>query len=390
MNQTYDWIVLGRGIVGLSAAIALNLRGAKVLILDAGNAQTDAAQLGQRVYAMNQASSNFFQSMGLWAYIDQNRMQPYRQMLVWDSQNKQEIEFDSRMLALDKLGLMFEEGCLHSASIQRAQDLDIPCVRDWQTLDIKTLEHAVSLSSATDTYSAQGLIAADGAHSPTRALLGIETISWPYRQRAIVAKVRTDLPHQGRAFQIFRPQGPLAFLPMTNPHESSIVWSTSEDEASALLAATPEDFERQLAAAFQLRLGPTHLESTRQHFSLHMQHVKFYTVGRCVLMGDAAHSIHPMAGLGLNMGIQDLTQWLTLFPKLKPPIHSEKVNLKYQRQRKHTLWQTILVLEALHRLFGQDNLPVNLLRSAGLKIFNQLSWVKRQLIEHAMGLSGEH
>ena len=389
MTQSVDFIVVGGGIVGLSVAIALRQRGLRVAVLESGAFTCDVQDPAQRVYAINHASQRFFQDIDVWAHIDPARMAPYQRMHVWDAQTNKAIDFDARMIARDRLGVMLEEGPLKMVLIQQAQALGVHCVAHWQTQRIDPQQDAIHIQSTEQCWRAEGLIIADGARSPTRDVLGIEMVRWPYHQQAIVAKVRTEKTHDRTAFQVFCPEGPLAFLPMSDPHESSIVWSTSIAHANSLLSEPVVAFEQELMRAFQGRLGKTALLSNRNHFPLHMQHVKRYTGPRWVVMGDAAHTIHPMAGLGLNIGLADVTQWLQCVPKQPRCIPTERMTRAYQRQRKYALWQTILFLQALHRLFTHSFLPIKILRGVGLTLCNQLPLVKRLLIEHAMGRTGE-
>lgn len=389
MTQSVDFIVVGGGIVGLSAAIALRQRGFNVTVLEASEFTCDVQDPAQRVYAINHASQTFFQDIGVWTHIDASRMAPYQRMHVWDGQSQKAIDFDARMIARDRLGVMLEEAPLKMALIQQAQALEVDCIAHWQTQHIDPQEDAIHIQSADQRWRAQGLIIADGARSRTRDLLGIEMVTWPYHQQAIVAKVRTEKAHDRTAFQVFCPEGPLAFLPMAHPHESAIVWSTSRPHAHTLLGLAEGEFEQQLRCAFQDRLGQTQLLSKRNNFPLHMQHVKRYTGPRWVVMGDAAHTIHPMAGLGLNIGLADVTHWLRYFPQQSRLIPTEHMIRGYQRQRKHALWQMIVFLQALHMLFTHSYLPIRILRGVGLTLCNQLPFVKRLLIEHAIGITGE-
>jgi 2-octaprenylphenol hydroxylase len=389
MIQSADFIVAGGGIVGLSAAIALRQRGWRVVVLESGGFTADIQDPAQRVYAINEASQTFFQDIGVWSHLDPARMTPYQRMHVWDGESNKAIDFDARMIARDRLGVMLEEAPLKMALIHHAQAVGVDCIAHWQTHSIDLQDEAIYIQSADHAWCAQGLIVADGARSPTRDLLGVEMVTWPYHQQAIVAKVRTEKTHDRTAFQVFCSEGPLAFLPMANPHESAIVWSTSPSHAQRLLGLSQIEFEQHLMQAFQHRLGETELLSKCNTFPLQMQHVKRYTGPRWVVMGDAAHTIHPMAGLGLNIGLADLTQWLRLFPQQSRYIPTQRMTRGYQRERKHALWQVIMFLQVLHTLFTHSYLPIKVLRGLGLTLCHQLPFVKRLLIEHAMGTNGE-
>lgn len=386
MSYDVDYLVIGGGIVGLCAATALRMRGFSVAVLEASGLSQATPDATQRIYAINHASQALLQNLEVWALIPFSCQVAYQRMCIWDSAQQASIDFDARMIARDRLGVMLEEFPLKSALLQRVKDLDIRCVSDWKTKAIDIQASAIHLYSYDEHWCAQTLIVADGAHSYTRELLGVETITWSYHQQAIVAKVAVEQPHQCTAYQIFSAQGPLAFLPMANSHECGIVWSTSTENAECLLQMSSDEFEQQLMQVFQHRLGQVKLRSPRKMFPLHMQHVKQYTGPRWVIMGDAAHTIHPMAGLGLNIGLEDINQWLNLIPPQSKRMPTGQQLKYYQRQRKHALWQMIAFLQGLHILFGRTDLPSRLLRGVGLMVCDRLSVVKRALIEHAIGV----
>jgi len=229
------------------------------------------------------------------------------------------------------------------------------------------------------------LIAADGARSVTRELLGVEVTTWPYHQHALVATVRTEKEHQYTAWQVFNADGPLAFLPMTDPHQCSIVWSTTAAHAQSLRDLPDDEFNQELTQAFAGTLGECHLQSARYQFPLHMRHAQQYTGKHWILMGDAAHSIHPLAGLGLNVGLADVSAWLAILDGGRSATWSAKRLGDYQRQRKHAVWQTIMLMEGLKMLFTNPLPPVVAMRGIGLSICNSMPILKRIFIEQAAG-----
>lgn len=385
--DTTDFIVIGGGVVGLSAAIAMRQRGYRVTVLDKNVLISQLDDPASRVYAVNQASQILFEKLGVWPLIDDTRIAVYERMHIWDKLGKTSIDFDARTMACDRLGVMLEESAIKSALLKQAQILDIELVSNWETQAIENQDQAIVVSSTERAYHAQWLIVADGAHSATRDFLGVTMVSWPYKQKAIVAKVRTEQSHHKTAFQIFHTTGPLAFLPLVRPDESSIVWSITTPQADDLMALSDDIFEERLAMAFEHKLGQVTLLSKRRTFPLHMQHVKRYTGERWVLMGDAAHTIHPLAGLGLNIGLADLAIWLQYFPVHTHRFPTERMLSVYQRQRKHAVWQMILFLQAMHVLFRQSDLPILALRGIGLTLCNRLPFVKRLIMTYATGLA---
>jgi 2-octaprenylphenol hydroxylase len=228
---------------------------------------------------------------------------------------------------------------------------------------------------------------ADGANSPTRKKLDVPLTTWSYNQEALVATVSTEKPHQKTAYQVFNPDGPLAFLPLSNPNHCSIVWSTKPSRAQNLLKLNDDAFSSQLTQAFAERLGQVRLESARHQFPLQMRHVKHYVGKNWVLLGDAAHTIHPLAGLGLNVGLADISSWLHHLDSSKSKGHLTSMNLlrAYQRERKFVVWQTILLMEGFKHLFSNSHRPITTLRGIGLRFCNEVSPLKRLFIQHAAG-----
>jgi len=306
-------------------------------------------------------------------------------MHVWDTHGGAKIRFDARTLARDRLGVILEETYLKEALLQQARVLEIDLVTQWKTEHVETHDDGVTVSAADQQWSAEYLIVAEGGRSSTRDLLRIPMTTWSYHQHAIVAKVSVEQPHMRTAYQAFCPQGPLAFLPLAEAHCCSIVWSTAVAHAETLMVLSDEAFDHALTSAFEQTLGVTRLLSQRQVFPLQMRHVKQYAGPRWLLMGDAAHTLHPLAGLGLNLGLSDLAVFLQRLRRSQRPTARDL--RAYHRHRQHALWQMILLMQGLHLLFTDTHLPIKMVRGLGLKICDQLPMIKRMLIAQASGVT---
>lgn len=385
MREMFDVMIIGGGIVGLSAAIAMSQRNYKVAVIDAGSLTMDVAVSDTRVYAINQASQSLLQALDVWSQLDKARISPYRHMHVWDAANGACIDFDARLIGTSQLGVILEEAIMRQALLQRASQLGIMLFPQSRVNHVQTGLEQVQVSSSAGSWYSRLLMVADGATSATRQLLGVVMTSWPYHQHAIVGTVQTEKPHQATAYQVFNSDGPLAFLPLSDPQQCSIVWSTTPAHAEALMAMSEPEFNQKITAAFSAKLGLSQLVSKRHQFPLYMRHASQYHGVRWMLMGDAAHTIHPLAGLGLNVGLADVSAWLDIIDQSKSPMWAEKTLGAYQRRRKHAVWQIIGIMEALKALFANPLSPVKRLRGAGLSACNTIPMVKRFFIEQAAG-----
>lgn len=385
MNQSFDVVVIGGGIVGLSAAIAMSQRDYSVALIDAGEMTTDTSVPDPRVYAINHASQRLFQTLGVWELLDQERLSPYQHMHVWDASNSVPIDFDARMVGRDRLGTIIEESIIKQALLQQASKQNMVIFPRCRVATVDSRSDSLSISDGSNTWTANLLMVADGANSATRQLLDVPITSWPYHQQAIVALIQTEKSHQSTAYQVFNADGPLAFLPLADPHHCSIVWSTTFNRAEVLMGLNDEHFALQLTKAFAAKLGDCALLDSRHQFPLHMRHTKRYIGPHWLLMGDAAHTIHPLAGLGLNVGLADLAVWLADLGADKKQAWSTKKLAAYQRQRKYEVWQMIALMGGLKSLFANPLPSVAILRGLGLRACDALLPLKRLFIEQAAG-----
>ncbi|HAT6978729.1 TPA: UbiH/UbiF/VisC/COQ6 family ubiquinone biosynthesis hydroxylase [Legionella pneumophila] len=387
MSQQFDVLVIGGGIVGLTAALAMAQRHYTVAVIDAGILMVNTDRSDLRVYAINKASKMLLSELGVWQHLNGSRVAPYNKMHVWDGVSGAYIDFDSRSIAEPNLGAIIEESILKQALFRQISlESNISLFPQSAIDEVFNLEQSIKISSQNIAWEGQLLMIADGANSPTRHKLKVDLTSWSYEQQAIVATINSEKSHQNTAFQVFNPDGPLAFLPLSNPNQSSIVWSTHADNAMRLKLLDDNEFSRELTKAFGGHLGQIKVVSRRHQFPLQMRHVKQYVGHRWLLLGDAAHTIHPLAGLGLNVGLADVKSWLNCLEMSRRELSSNKILRAYQRERKHSVWQIVLLMEGFKRLFGTSASPITSLRSLGLRACNELTPIKRLFIRHAGGL----
>ncbi|MDX2346162.1 MAG: FAD-dependent monooxygenase [Legionella sp.] len=386
-----DVLVIGGGVVGLASAVAMRMRGFSVTVLDAGILEITAiAKKNTRVYAINSASQALFTKLGVWELFPKTAFSPYQGMHIWDALNHAEIAFEARDLACAELGFIFEESVLRAALIERAEALGVQLISHAKVLDCIEITGGMRVCTEDKrTWDAELCMIADGAQSKMRDLLNIAMTTWSYHHDALVATVKTEKPHQHIAYQVFHSDGPLAFLPLKDPHHCSIVWSHPPARIKALMALDTCNFEAELTKTFASKLGDVQLCSTRVSFPLRMRHVEQYSGASWMLLGDAAHTIHPLAGLGLNVGLADLNAWLALLDKQKNAKCSARMLGAYQRERKHAVWRVILLMQGIKSVFGVSVVPVHLIRGMGMRILNQARPFKRALMAYAAGVDKE-
>ncbi|QRN02432.1 FAD-binding protein [Legionella sp. MW5194] len=385
MQVIYDGIVVGGGVVGLTAALAMAERGLDMAVIDAGSLTAGSPAPDVRVYAINQASESLLRELEVWELMAPSHLSPYQHMHVWDAANGASIDFDARMIAENKLGTIIEESVIKQALLLRLQEQGkVVFLPHQEIVKVNTDGPQVSVASSSMEWQSRLLLVADGANSATRQKLRVGLTSWPYHQHAVIATVKTEKPHQQTAYQVFNSDGPLAFLPLADSRHCSIVWSTSPARAQQLLDLDKDCFNQQLAKAFAHTLGAVTLRSERYQFPLIMRHAKHYTGKNWLLLGDAAHTIHPLAGLGLNIGLADVSAWLDCLASGRS-LTSPRLLAAYQRNRRHAVWQSIALMDALKGLFANPLPPVRWLRGLGLSCCDRILLVKRLFIAHAAG-----
>ncbi|MDQ7075114.1 MAG: UbiH/UbiF/VisC/COQ6 family ubiquinone biosynthesis hydroxylase [Gammaproteobacteria bacterium] len=392
MKQTrFDVIVVGAGMVGAALACALGLGGKRVALLEPHlpvSFDLDA-EPDLRVSAINRASQALFERLGVWQTLAAQRISPFENMTVWDATGSGEIHFDSAEMGEPYLGHIIENRLVQWALLQRLAQLASVTVIEAALSELAFEPDQVTVSLADGTeLSAEVLVGADGAHSRVRALAGIEVQSRAYDQKGIVCHVATEKPHQRTAWQRFLPSGPLAFLPLADGR-CSLVWSCDDAVAEQMMALSDEDFRLELAQAFDRRLGAVTAVSERAAFPLLRRHAEQYVKPRLALVGDAAHTIHPLAGQGVNIGLLDASALTESLLESKGDLGQLRVLRRYERWRRGNNSLMMHSMDGFYGLFGNDHLPLVQLRNFALSFADRVSPLKSQLMRHAMGLEGD-
>ncbi|MBA3486914.1 MAG: FAD-dependent oxidoreductase [Lysobacter sp.] len=418
-----DVVVVGAGVVGAAAALSLARDGLSVALVEPREpAPWSAASPDLRVYAFAPDNAAFLEDLGVWREVLARRAQPYRAMQVWDAAGGRPLRFDADQLARRELGWIVEHGLLvdrlwaglPAAGVQlHCPDRVIGLQQDRGTEsgsgpgakpgsdpDVATLELASGLR-----LRARLIVAADGADSPLRTLAGIATDTRHYGQRGLVAFVETSQSHRQTCWQRFLPSGPLAFLPFAGgavdadaagtgaagSHDrcSSIVWTLPEAEASRLLDVEDAAFLVELERAFDGPLGTMRAVSARAAFPLRRQLARSQHSGRVVLVGDAAHVVHPLAGQGVNLGLRDvstLRATLASAAARGADIAAATRLARWARERRSENAMAAHAFDGLNRLFSNDSMAATLLRGNAMGVVGRVPPLNRMLWRQAAGL----
>lgn len=395
-----DLIIVGAGMVGSALALALKDSGLDILLIDGSPLSVkpfDAeAAFEPRVSALSAASQRILDRLGAWPGVVARRASPYGEMQVWDGTGTGAIHFSAASVHADVLGHIVENRVVQDALLEPLHDSGIGLMPNAR---LEHLRHSGDdwLLTLVDgrQLCAPLVIAADGANSAVRRLAGCATREWDYLHHAIVTSVRCEQPHRRTAWQRFTDEGPLAFLPLDrqgDEHWCSIVWSVTPEEAERLMALDDEAFCSALGEAFEHRLGRVEHSDPRLCIPLRQRHAKRYVEPGLALIGDAAHTIHPLAGQGVNLGFLDaavLAEVLLHAHARGERLADEKVLSRFERRRMPYNLGMMAAMEGFERLFQADPLPLRWLRNAGLRWVNQQPEAKALFVRQALGLSGD-
>ena len=396
-----DLIIVGAGMVGSTLALALEGCGLKIVVLDASPLEVvDFDPQGgfePRVSALSAASQRILQRVGAWPGIAARRASPYTDMHVWDGSGTGQIHFSAETVHAEVLGHIVENRVVQDSlldAMQRRGGLQL--IGDARVEQLARTPDGWQLTLVDGReLRTPLLIAADGANSAIRRLAGCETREWDYLHQAIVTSVRCSEPHQRTAWQRFTDDGPLAFLPLERDgdrHWCSIVWSVTEAEANRLMALDDAAFRTALGRAFEERLGEVLEVDPRLCLPLRQRHAKRYVQPGLALIGDAAHTIHPLAGQGVNLGLLDaavLAEVLKAAIARGERVADVQVLSRFERRRMPHNLAMMAAMEGFERLFQADPLPLRWLRNTGLKAVQALPEAKALFVRQALGLSGD-
>ena len=389
-RDLHDVVVVGGGVVGAACALALAGQGLEVCLVEASQPSPWSVEHPDlRVYALAPDNAALLDALDTWRPVRDARVQPYRRMQVWDAAAGDPIRFDADALARSELGWIVEHGLLVDAlwhALQRSR-VRVRCPARVEAMEQDDAGVRLRLDDGT-RVAARIAIAADGAASRLRTLAGIGVDGRDYAQQGVVAYVRTEHPHEATAWQRFLPSGPLALLPWVDGN-CSIVWTLPSDEAARVLALDDAGFGRELTAAFDARLGAIVPASKRVAFALQRQLSTTQHAGRVLVVGDAAHAVHPLAGQGVNLGLRDVSALRDLVAdarRRRLEWDTPQRLARWARTRRSENAVAAHAFEGINRLYSNDHLVATLLRGHLFGIAGRLPPLAGALWRRAAGL----
>ncbi len=408
-QQHYDVLIVGGGMVGATIACGLGQQGIKVALFDhcAPSPLPVDALPELRVSALSTASEEILRQLGAWPHIQSMRMTPYRRMAVWEKlyspfgkeidSRANRVMFDARQIHHSQLGFIVENRVTQSGlleAIKSYPSVSFFCPVSIQNIHTSSTPSVIELSDGR-RFSGDLLVGADGANSRVRQAAGLAMKQRDYEQQCLVATVEIAGGCQDITWQAFTPTGPEAFLPLPDINGrsyGSIVWYNHPEKVRELLALSEEDFIEALVTTFPAELPDVIQLHERGAFPIARRHVTEYFCQSVVLAGDAAHTINPLAGQGVNLGLQDAA-WLIeiLVDALRAGENpgSPEVLARYEQVRRSDNALMMNTMDAFYHTFSNQSKPLQLLRNLGLTLAGKLSPAINQVMKYAMGLSGK-
>lgn len=393
MQHDYDILIAGAGLAGNCLALALKDSGLKVAIIEAfSREQLHASPAGDRALALSAGTVNMLQALGAWQGVA-DAATPITDIHISDRGHFGKTRLSARRQGVNALGYVIYARDIedHVAALVVEADIRQYCParliglmsgRDAVNVSLKQQDQSLNLTAAL-------LVGADGGQSSVRKLLDIPQQVTEYDQTALVTTVKSTLPHHNTAFERFTDSGPLALLPLKD-NLSAVVWTRKHEEAKALMAGGEADFIAQLQDCFGYRLGELMLAAPRRAFPLSLIRAQSMVSGRTVIIGNAVHQLHPVAGQGFNLGLRDVVQLAEMIldqHQQDLDIGDSDLLSRYIECRQPDHDHTIAFTDNVVKIFSNDWLALAAVRNVGLAVLDQIPFAKGILAKHAMGFA---
>ncbi|KHT63669.1 2-octaprenyl-3-methyl-6-methoxy-1,4-benzoquinol hydroxylase [Photobacterium gaetbulicola] len=385
--EQFDVVVAGGGMVGAATAIGLAQQGLSVAVLEGVTpAPFDSSQpMDLRVSAISPHSVSLLERLGAWEAVMAMRLCPYKRLETWEHPECR-TRFSAEQMHLERLGYIVENRVIQLALWQQFElypNLLLKCPAKMATATATGSGYEITLEDGSLLHATL-LVGADGAQSRVRQQAGIGITAWDYRQHCMLINVETALPQQDITWQMFTPHGPRSFLPLPG-HQGSLVWYDSPARIQQLSAMSPEQLEAQVVAHFPAEVGEIKVLG-HGSFPLTRRHAQHYCKPGIVLLGDAAHTINPLAGQGVNLGFKDVDVLLHEIEKAGQDWSKVGVLKAYERRRRPDNLLMQSGMDFFYTTFSNNLLPLKLVRNAGLKLAEQAGPIKQKVLKYAMGM----
>ncbi|MEZ9527279.1 2-octaprenyl-3-methyl-6-methoxy-1,4-benzoquinol hydroxylase [Enterovibrio norvegicus] len=385
--KQFDIIVVGGGMVGAATALGFAKQGKRVAMVEreAPTLFSSEQPMDLRVSAISPSSVSLLKSLKVWDAVLKMRLCPYRRLETWDHPDCR-IRFNSDSMDLMELGFIVENRVLQLALWEACEahaNLTLFCPNTIKTMWAEHDGHAVELDNG-DKLQGRWLVGADGANSRVRDYANIGVTAWDYRQHCMLVSVQTELPQQDITWQWFTPEGPRSFLPLPG-HQGSLVWYDKPERIKQLCAMSPGALKQEILSHFPPELGGIDV-ITQGAFPLTRRHAQRYYNKSVVILGDAAHTINPLAGQGVNLGFKDVDALLDVVADAGTEWADTAVLAAYERKRKPDNLLMQAGMDVFYGGFSNDIVPLKLLRNIGLKLAENSGPIKTQVLKYAMGL----
>ena len=390
--MNYQVTIVGGGVAGALLALYLGKARVNTCLIDKGKPSLKLANpFVGRTTSLNLSSINSLREAGIWETIEKNSQQ-FEEIYVWDAEGSSSVQFNAAEISRKDLGVIVHNNIILEAIFNDLEKIpEVRLIEDDSLMDIKHDPHKVEISThAGLNIMSELLIGADGSLSKVRDLSQIPIRTWSYQQQALVASVVTEKSLNKTAFQIFTDTGPIALLPLAQgSNEASLIWSTDEEYGQKILKLERNLLMQELRLKTEDRFGEIICKEDIDSFPLHQLHAKKFYKGRSILVGDSAHTIHPLAGQGLNLGIADvkeLSELLTSANRYGRALYDKEILRSYSKRREPESYKMIALMEAFKRGFGSENIWIKLGRSFAFDFANNTKALKQRLIKEAAGV----